>query len=108
MRLHRWLRPRTCAAIECHDRNREAAQGRFHQQTEEYRAIVARNYALLCVGATSPDFGPSMEAVARATAETGEEHHLPIAVDDVPSPTPEEATRSYERRVIHPHDQEHP
>lgn len=53
------------------------------------------------------DWGPSIEACARAEAETGHtrEVHLPVAVDGVPSPEAEEAAR-VRREVLGYHDED--
>ena len=49
------------------------------------------------------DWGPSMEAVARASAENPTaDVRLPLAVDGVPSPETEHAARRRDLRILYP------
>lgn len=102
MIVRRWFRPRTCAAMEASAAVREQsaaarrdANARFEEQNRRYECAL---------GSPAIDWGPSMEAVARATAELGgtEEVHLPLEADKQPSPEAEQAARARDLRVLYP------
>lgn len=52
------------------------------------------------------DWRPSMEAVARASAENPTaDVRLPLAADGVPSPEAEQAARARDLRILYPDEQ---
>lgn len=86
---------------ECHARLDEAIlrSNAARQRASEVCAGIDSGSTQRC----SIDWGPSLEAVARASAENPTaDVRLPLSVDGVPSPETEHAARQRDLRILYP------
>lgn len=86
---------------ECHARLDEAItrSNAARQRASEVCAGIDNDSTHRC----AVDWGPSLEAVARATSEDPlADVHLPLDVDGVPSPETERAARARDLRILYP------